>query len=98
LYHGAEAVPAAAQRYASVALGGVPENVESVEFPVGVRVVEVLSRSGLAPSNSEARRLILGGGVKLDGNQVNDPNATLAEAGEYIISKGKNKFIKAVVK
>ena len=98
LYHGAEAVPAAAQRYASVALGGVPENVASVEFPAGVRVVEVLSRSGLAPSNSEARRLILGGGVKLDGNQVSDPNAVLAEPGEYVISKGKNKFIKAVVK
>ncbi|MBO4277537.1 MAG: tyrosine--tRNA ligase [Clostridia bacterium] len=98
LYHGAEAVPAAAARYSSVALGGVPENVREIEFPAGIRVVEVLSKSGLAPSNSEARRLILGGGVKLDGDQVSDPNAVLAEAGEYIVSKGKNKFIKAVIK
>ena len=98
MYHGAEAVPAAVARYASVAGGGVPENIEEREFEVGVRLLEVLSKSGLAPSNSEARRLIQGGGVKIDGKQVTDPNTVLDAAGEFVVSKGKNKFVKAIVK
>lgn len=98
LYHGAEAVEAARQRYSNVAGGGVPDDIASIELPCGTRVVEVLSKSGLAPSNSEARRLIQGGGVKLDGSQITDPNTVLESAGEYVISKGKNKFIKAIIK
>lgn len=98
LYHGKDAVAGAAARYASVAGGGIPEDIETIEVESGVRIIEVLSRSGLAPSNSEARRLVQGGGVKLDGVQIKDPNTVLTNAGEYVISKGKNKFIKAVIK
>ena len=98
LYHGADAVAPAKARYASVAGGGVPENIETKEFEVGVRLVEVLSKSGLAPSNSEARRLVQGGGVKIDGVQVTDPNKTFDAAGEFVVSKGKNKFVKALIK
>lgn len=98
LYHGVDAVSAAAARYASVAGGGVPDDIEEREFELGVRLLEVLSKSGLAPSNSEARRLIQGGGVKIDGKQVTDPNKLLDVVGEYVISKGKNKFVKAIVK
>ena len=57
----------------------------------------MLSKSGLAPSNSEARRLVQGGGVKVDGNQITDPNYLL-DSGEFVVSKGKNKFIKAILK
>lgn len=98
LYHGKDAVAGAAARYASVAGGGIPEDIETIEVESGIRIIEVLSRSGLAPSNSEARRLVQGGGVKLDGVQIKDPNTVLTDAGEYVISKGKNKFIKAVIK
>lgn len=98
LYHGKDAVAGAAARYASVAGGGIPEDIETIEVEPGIRIIEVLSRSGLAPSNSEARRLVQGGGVKLDGVQIKDPNTVLTDAGEYVISKGKNKFIKAVIK
>ena len=58
----------------------------------------MLSKSGLVPSNSEARRLIQGGGVKIDGKQVTDPNTVFETAGEYVVSKGKNKFVKAIIK
>ncbi len=98
LYHGKDAVAGAAARYASVAGGGIPEDIETIEVESGIRIIEVLSRSGLAPSNSEARRLVQGGGVKLDGVQIKDPNTVLTDAGEYVISKGKNKFTKAVTK
>ena len=97
LYHGEEAVAAAEARYRSVAAGGVPENMESLTAEPGALLTELLVRSGLAPSRSEARRLMTCGGVKLDGTPVKDPTAVLADKGEYILSKGKNKFVRIVI-
>ena len=97
LYHGEEAVAAAEARYRSVAAGGVPENMESLTAEPGALLTELLVRSGRAPSRSEARRLMTGGGVKLDGTPVKDPTAVLADKGEYILSKGKNKFVRIVI-
>ena len=94
LYHGEEAVAA---RYRSVAAGGVPENMETQEAAPRTLLTELLVQSGLAPSRSEARRLMTGGGVKLDGTPVKDPTAALTDKGEYILSKGKNKFVKIVI-
>ena len=54
--------------------------------------------SGLAPSNSEAGRLISGGGVKVDGKQVTDRGFVFADTGEYVVQKGKNKFAKLNIK
>ena len=97
LYHGEEAVAAAEARYRSVAAGGVPENMESLTAEPGALLTELLVRSGLAPSRSEARRQMTSGGVKLDGTPVKDPTAVLADKGEYILSKGKNKFVRIVI-
>ena len=97
LYHGEEAVAAAEARYRSVAAGGVPENMETQEAAPRTLLTELLVQSGLAPSRSEARRLMTGGGVKLDGTPVKDPTAALTDKGEYILSKGKTKFVKIVI-
>ncbi len=97
LYHGEEAVAAAEARYRSVAAGGGPGDMESLTAEPGALLTELLVRSGLAPSRSEARRLMTGGGVKLDGTPVKDPTAVLADKGEYILSKGKNKFVRIVI-
>ena len=97
LYHGEEAVAAAEARYRSVAAGGVPENMETQEAAPRTLLTELLVQSGLAPSRSEARRLMTGGGVKLDGTPVKDPTAALTDKVEYILSKGKNKFVKIVI-
>ena len=97
LYHGEEAVAAAEARYRSVAAGGVPENMESLTAEPGALLTELLVRSGLAPSRSEARRLMTGGGVKLDGTPVKDPTAVLADKGEYILSTGPNQVVRIVI-
>lgn len=97
MYHGIDAVAPAAERYKSVASGGVPENMDEYKCAVGTKVTEILRQSGLAPSGSEARRLMQGGGVKIDGVQNKDFNASFESAGEFVVSKGKNKFIKVIV-
>ena len=80
-----------------MASGGTPENMESYDAAAGTPVVDMLVKSGLAPSKSEARRLMQGGGVKLDGAQLKDPSAVFGEKGEYVLSKGKNRFVKIIV-
>ena len=97
LYHGEQAVAPAEERYKKVASGGTPENMESYDAAVGTPVVDMLVKSGLAPSKSEARRLMQGGGVKLDGAQLKDPSAVFGEKGEYVLRKGKNRFVKIIV-
>ncbi|PKM63309.1 MAG: tyrosine--tRNA ligase [Firmicutes bacterium HGW-Firmicutes-21] len=92
MYHGESAVAPAVERYKSVAKGGVPDNIEEFTSSAGTRIAEMLVTAGLAPSMSEARRLIQGGGIKIDGVQISDVNTVIDKTGSYIISKGKNKF------
>ena len=57
-------------------------------------VVDVLMRTGLVPSKSEARRLISQGGVQVDGEKLTDTNAMMSfETGRsYPMKIGKRKF------
>jgi tyrosyl-tRNA synthetase len=76
---------------------GIPDNV--VDFPAqdGARVVDILAAAGLCASKSEARRQIEGGGVRLDGEKVANPEASVsASAFPQILQVGKRKFIRLV--
>lgn len=57
-------------------------------------VVDVLMRTGLLPSKSEARRLVAQGGVQLEGEKLIDPNGLMSvEPGRtYSMKIGKRKF------
>ncbi|KAH8083404.1 hypothetical protein JL720_8288 [Aureococcus anophagefferens] len=58
-----------------------------------ITVVDALVSAGFAKSKSEAKRLIKGGGARLDGAKVDDVDATVAlEAGVDVkLSSGKKK-------
>jgi len=98
MYHGADAVEAAVQRYKNVAGGGVPDSIETFEAPAGTAVFDAVAIAKLAPSKSEARRLVKGGAVKLNGEKVTSEFTPLEAGNEYIISVGKNKFAKFIIK
>ena len=60
----------------------------------GAAVVDLLSRVGLAPSKSEARRLVQGGGVSVNNRRVADPSARLTLADSiggrlFVLKKGR---------
>jgi tyrosyl-tRNA synthetase len=57
-----------------------------------VLLCRVLAETGLAKSNSEGRRSIQGGGVKLNGEKVSDEQQEVDCAGEYVIQVGKRRF------
>lgn len=62
-----------------------------------ISLIELLFLSKLAPSKSEARRLISGGGISINNRQISDTfyNICLAELqNSIIIKKGKKTFLK----
>lgn len=73
----------------------IPEDI--TEFAVAedrVRIVKLLTESGLCESGGEAKRLIQGGGVTLDGEKVGSPDAEIEIADGTVLRAGKRKFIR----
>ena len=66
------------------------QDIESKEMGI----CELLKNTGLSSSNSEARRSILSGAVKIDGKKMTDPNTTidLVKNKEFLLSFGKRNF------
>jgi len=92
-YHGVGAVGAAEQRYLDISAGSAPDEIQTLTVSGGgAPLIELLRQAGFASSNSDARRLIEGGGIKLNGEAVVDIHMIVD--GDAIISRGKNKFIK----
>ncbi len=96
--HGPDEAKAAAQEFEKVfSRRQRPTEVPEVELPSPgekVLVSRVLTMAGLAASNSEARRLIQQGGVRIDEARVSDIKAEIqASPGrDYMIRAGKRRF------
>lgn len=64
-------------------------------------ILDLLIKTGLAASKSEARRLVTQGGISIDDEKVTDANAQIAvqafEKGYVIIKRGKKVFHKAMI-
>ena len=65
-----------------------------------IGIMDLMVKTGLAPSKSEARRLIQGGGVSVNDEKVADPNLTLDAArlsSGLVLKKGKKVFHKVTL-
>ncbi|MBU3210461.1 tyrosine--tRNA ligase [Clostridium algidicarnis] len=71
----------------------MPEDLEPVTITDTMNFIEVIVYAKLASSNSEARRLITQGGVRINGEKVKDFNDVKLKD-EDIIQVGKKKFAK----
>ena len=73
----------------------VPENIPEHKIKSAMAIVDVLVDCGLAKSKSDARRLIEGGGVKLDGVVVEDLETVVKPTKTgTLIQKGKRYFVR----
>ena len=98
MYHNAECAEKAYERYKQVAKGCTPDNIDEISLgKETATIIECLMASKLCSSTSEARRLIQGNGVKVNGQTCSDINFAYDLTKETIIQKGKNKFFKAIV-
>ncbi|WP_312566303.1 tyrosine--tRNA ligase [Comamonas sp.] len=96
-FHNAEAAEAAEQDFNNRAKGGIPEDIPALSLtgaPMGIGAL--LKQANLAPSTSEANRLIDGGGVRMDGNVVSDRGLKV-EAGTFVVQVGKRKFARVTL-
>jgi tyrosyl-tRNA synthetase len=94
LVRGPEAAEAAeATAKATFAGGGVGADLPVWEVPAdGATIIDALVGIGFAASRGEAKRLIAGGGAKLNGESVTDENLAITlTSGEIRISSGKKK-------
>jgi tyrosyl-tRNA synthetase len=55
-----------------------------------------MRESGVAKSTSEARRLILQGGVRLNGEKVEDADVQVPTQGEKILQVGRRRIMKII--
>lgn len=95
LYHGEEAAARARRRYLAIASGGAPELMEVLTLDrEEISIIDLLKRAGFASSNSGARRLIEGRGIKIDGQTVEDINLYVRES--MVLSRGKNRFVRVL--
>ena len=104
LLHGAEAANAAAQTARETfELDNSPVSLPTIDISLkdlsnGIPVFILLTRSGLTQSNSESRRLIKGGGCRINDNSINDEmtmigTEKLDDNGFIKISAGKKRHI-----
>jgi tyrosyl-tRNA synthetase len=96
-FHSAAAAEAAEADFNNRAKGGVPDVIPELALsgaPLGIAAL--LKQAQLAPSSSEAMRLIEGNGVRVDGSVVSDKGLKLA-AGTYVVQVGKRKFARVTL-
>ena len=96
-FHSAAAADAAEQDFINRSKGGVPDEIPDVNLsgaPLGIAAL--LKSAGLAPSSSEANRLIDGNGVRIDGTLISDKGLKLP-AGTYVVQVGKRKFARVTL-
>ncbi len=96
-FHDAGAAERAAQDFVLRSKGGVPDDIDAISLsgaPLGVGAL--LKAAGLAPSATEANRLIDQGGVRIDSATVSDKALKVA-AGTYVVQVGKRKFARVTL-
>jgi len=93
-FHSAAASAAAQEDFQRRAAGGVPDEI--LEISLGgapLAIGALLKQAGLAPSTSEALRLVEQGGVRIDSTVVSD-KALKVGAGSFVVQVGKRKFMR----
>lgn len=103
-FHGAAAAAAAKENFRSVfGQKEMPADIETKELAVSttpMKLTKLLASLGLAPSVTEAQRLIESGAVHLDGQRVTNIKADfqLSAPGEHTFKVGKRRFLRVIVK
>jgi tyrosyl-tRNA synthetase len=103
-YHGAAAAAAAKENFRSVfGHKELPADIETREVAVSatpIKLTKLIASLGLAPSVTEAQRLIESGAVHLDDQRVTNVKAEfqLSTPGEHTFKVGKRRFLRVVVR
>ncbi len=97
--HSENAAQEAEEKARSIFENNSYDNIDEINFKIDSKLIDTLTSSSTVSSKSEAKRLIEGGGIKIDDDQINDINLTINKSyNEKILKIGKKKYFKIIVK
>jgi len=101
-FHSEEAAVAAREEFDRIFVQkGLPDEIAEYKVAPAQKVglCALMVQTGMVLTNSEASRLIQGGGVQLNGEKVSDPRLKLdlLPKNEILLKAGKKKFVKIVI-
>ena len=77
----------------------LPKKISEVALKAGeYNIVDLLSAAGMAPSKSEARRLVIGRAVKVGGKLIDDFRKAVKISSGLVVQVGKKRFRKLKIK
>jgi tyrosyl-tRNA synthetase len=95
VFHGDEAASEAENYFRTVFQEReLPSEMPEVKLVAASSLSDLLLNTGMITSKSELRRLVQQGGVRLDGNRVEDPNLIVEPAGVRVLQIGRRKFLR----
>ncbi len=99
MYHSAEAAKTAEEEFDKIFINkGIPDDIPELKIDSEkVDIIDLIMKAEFAPSRGEARRLIVQGGVSIDGNKIDDPKAVLNIKNGNVLKVGKRKFVKLIL-
>lgn len=97
-FHDEAAADAAEQEFINrFQKGAMPDEMPEFTFEGEMGIAALLKEAGLVPSTSEAIRSAQQGGVKIDGEKVDDVKQN-AQKGTFVYQVGKRKFARVTLK
>lgn len=97
-FHDETAADAAEQEFINrFQKGAIPDEIAEFTFEGEIGLATLLKEAGLVPSTSEAIRSAQQGGVKIDGEKVEDVKQN-AQKGTFVYQVGKRKFARITLK
>lgn len=75
---------------------GIPQDIAEVKIEEGKNILDLLVELKFVQSKGEAKRLIQGGGVKIDGEKISDMNYSFSLETSIILQSGKRNFVKLI--
>ncbi len=100
LYHNSKSADEAEKEFIEIFSNkGLPEDIKLMEIDAPkLKIIDLIAKTGLLDSNSEARRMIQSGAVKIDNEKINSIESEIDLKEEKLLQIGKRKFIKVKAK
>ena len=75
---------------------GIPQDISDVTIEAGKNILDLLVELKFVQSKGEAKRLIQGGGVKIEGEKISDLNYSIDFEQSVVLQSGKRNFVKLI--
>ena len=96
MYHSKEEALAAEEEFDNIFIKkGIPDDVPEIKIEDdSINILDLITKVNFAPTKSEARRLVMQGGVSISDKKITDFKADVSIEDGMILKVGKRKFIK----